>query len=237
MEALNMKYGQRFEAEKAFAEVAEERGLSAERLGGIMANEEIFQMEYNEGKNALIQDMARVLGMSEAALRGSDPELTAISGYAGNLYDRVRSGEITPSQAAEELKLTGMGRIGASLAGGSRGDLSFMSGNSIGATISDGVGDHVKNAAKFVATHDFKQDVQQLQNDIKSEINRFKENGFDGLKITPSNTVDKTKESLPGQSLDENNPNHQRYLEVNSRTNKNPLSQYQTNNVPWKLGL
>jgi len=60
--------------------------------------------------------------------------------YVEGLYDRVRSGEITQEQAAEELKLIGKGRVGASIAAGNQGDLVFMSGNSVGEAIRDHLG-------------------------------------------------------------------------------------------------
>jgi len=130
MEALNTKYGMRYEADKQFAEIAKDRGLDPERLGRIMANEEIFQKEYTEGKNQLLQEMAKELGASEAALRGSDPKTTAIMKYAENQYDRVRSGEITQEEAANSLKMLGIGRGVATFMGGSKGDLLTMAGRS-----------------------------------------------------------------------------------------------------------
>jgi hypothetical protein len=103
MDALNMKYGVQAESMKAFQETANARGLTDTQLGQIMANEDIYKAEYNEGKNMLIQNLARELGTGEAALKASDGKFYAVGMFAENLYEQTRDGKITQDEAAKQL--------------------------------------------------------------------------------------------------------------------------------------
>ncbi|MCD8492814.1 MAG: hypothetical protein LRY51_13455 [Geovibrio sp.] len=103
MDALNMKYGVQAESMKAFQETANARGLTDTQLGQIIANEDIYKAEYNEGKNMLIQNLARELGTGEAALKASDGKFYAVGMFAENLYEQTRDGKITQDEAAKQL--------------------------------------------------------------------------------------------------------------------------------------
>jgi hypothetical protein len=70
----------------------------------------------------LLKNMGKELGISEAAIIGSDPNKTAIRKYASNLYDNLKSGNITSQEAIEQLHVLGFGRATATLLNGSKGD-------------------------------------------------------------------------------------------------------------------
>jgi len=176
MQALNMKYGQRYKADKQFAEIAKERDLSAERLGNIMANEEIFQKEYTEGKNMVLQGMARELGMGEGALRGSDPKTNAIMSYAGELYDRVKSGEMTQNEAVQSLKNLGSGRASGMVIAGNRGDYAALSGrSSVSELTHDGDGYGFWDQTKDVAQDTWNYVPESIRNPAESAYNTYME--------------------------------------------------------------
>ena len=178
MEALDMKYGQRYEAEKAFAEIAKDRNLSAERLGNIMANEEIFQKEYTEGKNMLIGEIGRELGYSEAALRASDPKTNSIMSYAANQYDKVRSGEITQEEAAQSLKNLGAGRASGIVVAGDRGDYAAIAGRSSVSELTHDDGYGFWDQTKDVAQGAWNYVPESIRNPAESAYNTYmKETG------------------------------------------------------------
>jgi hypothetical protein len=126
LESLRMKYGETYQGMRAFTELAKEKGFTPERLGQIFANQKYFEAEYNEGYYMLLKNMGKELGISEAAIRGSDPKMTAIRHYAKELYSGLREGYLTEKQLNNNMHDLGLTRAYALAAFSVRGELASM---------------------------------------------------------------------------------------------------------------
>ncbi|MGA1846222.1 conjugal transfer protein TraG N-terminal domain-containing protein [Deferribacter abyssi] len=160
IQALEMKYGETYEGLKQFAELAKEKGWDVQRLGAVFANKKLYQAGYDEGFTALLRDLAPVLGVSEAALKGSDPKMTAIRGYAQILYRKVRDGEISSEDIKDSLLALGISRATATVLKGSKGDIAMLGLQSGVKMFSD----------LFPSKEEWNESIQQVKRDFFNPI-------------------------------------------------------------------
>ncbi|KAA0257482.1 conjugal transfer protein TraG [Deferribacter autotrophicus] len=189
LESLRMKYGETYQGMKAFAALANERGITPEKLGQIFANKKYFEASYNEGYYMLLRDMAKELGISEAALRGSDPRMTAIKHYAKELYSGLREGYLTEKQLNSNMHDFGLSRAYALAAFGVRGELATM-GLKTDKLLSDKEIDKLRNIYEKIPGLSDKIDDIMPAKSIKTGNSSYFDSS--GKAINPKNIITKT---------------------------------------------